>query len=51
MSVSINKLTCPGFVFFPRNPHPKGDKYYTIYFGENGIIYGWDIVEENDHPI
>ena len=47
----MNKFTCPGFVFCPRKPHPKGNKYHTICCGESGILYGWVIVEGRDHPI
>ena len=51
MSVWKNKYTCPGFVFWSSKPHPKGDDYSTIFCGEIGIMYGWEIVEEKDHPI
>ena len=47
----MNKFACPGFVFCPRKPHPKGNEYHTIYWGESGIMYGWEIVEGRDHPI
>ena len=32
-------------------PHPKGNEYQTICFGESGIMYGWDIFEGRDHTI
>ena len=51
MSVWMNKLTCPRFVFYPRKPHPKGNEHHTICCGESGIIYGWQIVEVRDHRI
>ena len=51
MSVWMNTFTCRGFVFCPRKPHPKGNKYHTICCGESGIMYGWVIVEGRDHPI
>ena len=51
MSVWMNKLTCPGFVFCPRKPLTKGNGYHTICCGESGIMYGLEIVEGMDHPI
>ena len=51
MYVWMNKFTCPGFVFCPRKPHPKGNKYHTICCGESGIIYVLEIVEGRDHQI
>ena len=51
MSAWMNKFTCPGFVFFPCKPHPKGNEYHTICCGESGIMYGWEIVEMRDNPI
>ena len=44
-------ITCPGFLFFPHDPHPKGSKYYTICCSKSVIMYGWDIVEVEGHPI
>ena len=51
MSMWMNKFKCPGFFSFPHKPHPKGNEYHTICCGEIGIMYGWKIVEERDHPI
>ena len=51
MSVWMNKLTCPGFVFCPSKPHPKDNEYHTICCGEGGIMYGWEVVEGKDHLI
>ena len=51
MSAWINKFACPGFVFCPRKPHPKGNEYHTICCGESGIVYDWETVEGRDHPI
>ena len=45
MSVCINKFTCPIFIFFPCNPHSRGNDYHTIFCVESGIVYGWEIVE------
>ena len=46
-----NKFICPGFIFFPSKPHPKGNNFHTIFCGESGIMYGWDIFEVRDHLI
>ena len=51
MYVWMNKFTCPGFVFCPRKPHPKGNDYHTICCGESGIIYVCEIVEGRNHLI
>ena len=51
ISVWMSKFMCPGFVFCPCMPHPKGNEYHTIYCVESSIIYGWKIVEVRDHPI
>ena len=51
MSVWIYKSTRPGFVFIPLNPHKNGNKYHTIFCGESGIMYGWEIFEGRDHLI
>ena len=51
MFLWINIFTCPSILFCPRNPHPKGNDYCTIFFSESGIIYGWDIFKGNDHTI
>ena len=48
MSVWMNKITCPGFVFCPCRPRPKGNKYHTICCGESVIMYVWEIVEGKD---
>ena len=51
MSIWMNELTCPGFFFFPLNPHPKSNKFHTICCNESGIMYIWEIVEGSYHPI
>ena len=51
MSVWMNELTRPCFVFFPNKPHPKGNDYHNICLGESGIMYVWDIVEVRDNLI
>ena len=51
LSIWMNKFTWPGFFFYPHKPHPKGNEYHTIWCGEIGIIYGWEIVEGRDHLI
>ena len=47
----MNKLTCQGFVLFPRKTHPKGNEYHTICCDESDIMHGFDIVDGRDHPI
>ena len=47
----MNKFTCPGFVFYPRKPHPKGNTYQTICYGKSGIMYVWKIFEGKDNLI
>ena len=49
--VWMNKSIFLVFFFFPLRPHPKSNKYHTIYCGEIDIIYGWYTAEERDHPI
>ena len=51
MSIWINKFTSPGFSLCPRNLHQNINEYHTIYLGEIGIIYAWEVVEGMDHPI
>ena len=45
----MNIFTCPVFVFYPCQPHPKGNKCHTIFCGEIGIMCGWDIVKGGGH--
>ena len=40
----MNKFMCQGFFFCPHKPHPKGNDYHTIFCGEIGIMYDWDII-------
>ena len=51
MFVWINNFTCPGFFFYPCKPHKNGNKYHSIFCGESGIMYRWDIFEGRYHPI
>ena len=44
MYLCMNKSTCPGFFFYRRKPYPKGNEYHTIFCGESGIMYVWEIV-------
>ena len=46
MSVWMNKFTRLECFFCPRKPHPKGNEYHTMCFGESGIIYIWDVLRE-----
>ena len=51
LSMCMNKLTCPGFVFWTHKAHTKGNGYHTICCGESGIIYVLEKVEEKGHII
>ena len=47
----MNKFICVCFVFYPRKPHPKGNKYHIICCGEIGIMYGWENIERRGNLI
>ena len=47
----MNKFAFPGFFFCTPKTHPKGNKLYTIFCGESGIVYCWDIVYVRGHTI
>ena len=51
MYVWMNEFMCPGFVLFPRNPHPKSNKYHNINFDESGIMCSWYIVDGRDNTV
>ena len=51
MSPWTRQWTCPGFVFCPRKPHPKGNEYHTIADGISGIMFGLEMVEGKDEPV
>ena len=44
ISVWMNNFICLGFVLFPHKSPPKGNEYHTIFCGESGIMYVWEIV-------
>ena len=50
ISIWSNKFTCPGWMFVPRNPHPKVNEYHTICCVESRIMYRWELVEGKDRP-
>ena len=50
MSQWTRQWTCPGFVYCPRKPHPKGNEYHTIADGKSGILFELELVEEKDEP-
>ena len=50
MSIWTTKWTCPGWMFVPRKPHPKGNEYHSICCSLSGIMYGIEIVEGKDRP-
>ena len=39
MMVWTNKVTCPGFMFVPRKPHPFGNEWHSICCGISGIMF------------
>ena len=50
MSIWTRRWTCPGWMFVPRKPHPKGNEYHSICCSFSGIMYGIEIVEGKDRP-
>ena len=50
MSIWTTKWTCPGWMFVPRKPHPKGNEYHSICCSLSGIMYGIELVEGKDRP-
>ena len=51
MFLWINIFTCPSILFCPRNPHPKGNEYRTIFCGESGIMYVCEVVKRKENMI
>lgn len=41
---------CPGWMFVPRKPHPKGNEYHTLACALSKIIFFHEIVEGKDRP-
>ena len=39
-----------GWVFLPRNPHPFGNEWHTIYCAMSVVVFFVDIVEGKDQP-
>ena len=50
ISIFTNKFTFPGWVFVPRNPHPKGNEYHNICYGGSRIMYRWELIEGTYMP-
>ena len=50
MSIWTRKWTCPGWMFVPRKPHPKGNEYHSICCSVSGVMYGIEIVQGKDRP-
>ena len=50
MSIWTSKWTCPGWMFVPRKPHPKGNEYHSICCSTSGIMFGIELVEGKDRP-
>jgi hypothetical protein len=50
MSIWHNRLTCPGWVFCPRKPHPFGNEYHTACCGLTSILFSMELVKGKDHP-
>lgn len=51
MSIWTRRWTCPGWMYVPRKPNPKGNEYHYIWCSVSGIMYGIEIVEGKDRPI
>ena len=50
MSIWTSKFTCPGWVFCPWKPQNKGNKHHIVCCGLSGILFDFEMVEDNDHP-
>ena len=50
MSPWMNKYTCPGWMFVPREPHPFDNKYHSVCCSMSGIMWGIELVEGKDAP-
>ena len=50
MSIWTIKWSCPGWIYVPRTPHPKGNEYHSICCSISGIIFGIEIVEGKNQP-
>jgi len=46
----LNRLTCPGFMWVQRKPHPYGNEYHTIADAASKIIYRVELMEGKDAP-
>ena len=46
----FSKMSCPGWVFCHRKPHPFGNEYHTISCAESGIMFALEIVKGKDRP-
>ena len=51
MSILFNQWTCPGWVIYPRKPHPFGNEYHSICCGLSGIMFVIELVMGTDSPI
>ena len=50
MSMWHDKLSCPGWVFCPRKPHPFGNEHHSMCCGASGIMFDVELVEGKDRP-
>jgi hypothetical protein len=48
MLIWHNRLTCPGWVFCPRKPHPFGNEYHSACCGISTILFVIEMVEGRD---
>ncbi len=48
MYIWFQQWTCPGWMFFPRKPHPFGNQYHTACCGLSGILFFMEMVEGKD---
>ena len=43
-------MTCLGWIYVPRKPHPMGNEYHTICCGKTRILYQLELVEGKERP-
>ena len=50
MSICHIRLTCPGWIFCPQNPHIFGYEYHTDCCALSGILFVVELVEGKEYP-
>ena len=46
----MTRWNCPGWIFIQTEPYPTSNYYHTVYYGESGILYDVEIVDEKGKP-